>query len=373
MLFSTREIDALKLLRWCRYIPREAMVSTFSDEVLQPLLFFRFITLYRKHDAYVLTGAGNRFLTDHISELPAPVRPSYKDDDYLRRSRTARFALTVYRSGLSLFQTELAALEESGACYLTAQARTRGTNPWGSTRLAALLRLGDMICGAHYIERGIGKLSLTDELNALNNSTARFSHITRGLIYTGESYDSILSELDAEEEHPSPRMISYGEAYSKLQMPVFLIPSNEIGAQQLCLMAQPNYRAKLTQLALGSSGLPPPADRPEWDAMYQGVPFIMAADMDFHRIDAAAEGAIASGMGPAYLVAIKGQEDVLKKRYKATGLAQKVFTFSREKPELKAALSLHTPSDRQYETQEGEVIHVPSFPEHRKNEKQARQ
>lgn len=373
MLFSTSEIDALKLLRWCRYIPREALTSAFSEEVLRPLVFFRFITLYQKHDAYVLTGAGNRFLTDRLPNLPAPVRPSYKDDDYLRRSRTARFALTVYRSGLSLFQTELAALEEPGACYLTAQARVRGMNPWGSTRLAALLRLGNMICGAHYVESGIGKLSLTDELNALNNSTARFNHITRGLIFTGETYDSILAELKETEEYPTGKMLTYGEAFRKLQLPVFLIPSNEIGAQQLRMMALPNYREKMTGLALGSSGQPPPPDHPEWDAIYQDVPFIMAADMDFHRIDTAAESAIESGMGPAYLVAIKGQEDVLRKRYKATGLAQKVFTFSREKPELKKALSLYTPPDRQYETQEGEVIHVPPFPRHSKDKKQARQ
>lgn len=373
MLFSISEIDVLRLLRWCRYIPRDALLSTFSEDVIQPLLFFRFITLYQKHDAYVLTGAGNRFLTDHIMQLPAPVRPSYKDDDFLRRSRSACFALTAYRSGLSLFHAELAALADHGTCYLTAQNRTRGTNPWGSTRLAALLRLGDMICAAHYVESGIGKISLTDEMNVLTNSTARFNNITRGLIYTGETYDSILSALDKTDDRSSSRMISYGEAFHITQMPVFLIPSNEIGAQQLRMMVQPDYRARMTRMALGPTGLPPPAERPEWDAVYQGVPFVMAADMDLHRIDAAAEHAKADGKGPVYLVGLKGQEDVLRKRYKATGLAQKVFTFSREKPEVVDALTLFAPSNRQFETQEGEVIHVPPFPGYRKNKKQAHQ
>ncbi len=373
MLFSTSEIDVLRLLRWCRYVPRDTLLSTFSKGVIQPLLFFHFITLYQKHDAYVLTGAGNRFLTDNIVKLPAPVRPSYKDDDFLRRSRTTRFALTVYRSGLSPFQTELSSLAEYGTCYLTAQTRARGINPWGSTRLSALLRLGNMICAAYYVESGIGKISITDEMNALNNSTARFSDITRGLIYTGETYDTILSAFDEIEDHPSSRMISYGEAFRKIQMPVFLIPSNEIGAQQLHMMAHPDYRVRMTRLALGSTGLPPPAEYPEWDAVYQGVPFVMAADMDFHRIDAAAERAKADGKGPIYLVGLKGQEEVLKKRYKVTGLARKVFTFSREKPEVITALSLYTPSNRQFETQEGEVIHVPPFQRNRKGKKSARQ
>ena len=126
--------------------------------------------------------------------------------------------LAAYRGGMSVFTTDTEALEQCGSIYPTFLSRAKGMNPWGSTRIAALVRLGDMICGAHYVESGIGNISLTDEMNALNNSTARFKDIARGLIYTGESYDAILSGLDETEEQSQSRLVSYGAAFRKLQI-----------------------------------------------------------------------------------------------------------------------------------------------------------
>lgn len=350
------------LLRWCGFISVHDMQVPFSEETLLALSRFRFVTVYKKHDAYVLTLEGSRFLDAHFEGLPPYVKPTYREAYIIRRLRISRLLLAAYRAGLSVFQTETVSLEQHGAFYLTSKSRVKGMNPWGSTRIAALLRLGEMICGAYYVESGIGVISLTDEMNAMNNSTAQFKDAATGLIFTGESYEAVLSALSETEERANFRRITYGDVFRKLQMPVFLIPSNEVGARQLCMMIKPDYRERMTRLALGSAGLPPPPDHPEWDALYQGVPFVMAADMDFHRINAAAESAIASGQGPIYLVAIKGQEEVLRKRYKAEGLVQKVFIFSREKPEVKAALTLYTPSDRQFETAKGGVIHVPPIP-----------
>lgn len=366
LLFSTREIDVLRLLRWCRYISRNDLLTLFSDEDIQPLLLFRFITLYRKHDAFVLTEAGNRFLNDHLPELPPAVRPSYKEEDFIRRSRVSRFVLTAYRAGVDLFHTKLSALEHNGACYLTAQARTKGTNPWGSTRVAALLRLGNMICGAHYVESSIGRIAFADEMNALNNNTAHLGGVERALIYTGESYDSILAALSETEDEAQSKLRTYGDVFLKGVVKIFIIPANETGARQLSMMARPDYRVNMTKIALGPLYEPPPKERSEWDAMYKGVPFIMAADMDLQRLDTAAESSIKNGHGPICIVALKGQEEVLKRRYKTTGLARKIFTFSREKPEVLQALSLYTPSDRQFETTKGDVIHAPPLQADRK-------
>ena len=373
MLFSKAEIEALLLLRWCSLISVRDMQAAFTNESLLALRWFRFIAIYKKHDAFILTREGSRFLDEHFEGLPSYVKPTYRESYILRRLHVARLLLTAYRGGMSVFTTDTDALEQCGSFYLTFISRAKGINPWGSTRVAALVRLGNKICGAHYVESGIGKISLTDEMNALNNSTARFKDITRGLIYTGESYDAILSALDETEEQSQSRLVSYGAAFQRLQMPVFLIPSDEVGAQQLRIMAQPNYRARMTRLALGPTGLPAPADHPEWDAVYQGMPFVMAADMDLRRIDAAAKEAVASGKGPIYLVGLKGQEEILRTRYKATGLAQKVFTFSREKPEVRNAFALYSPAEQQFESAKGEVIRVPPLSKPWKDKKAARQ
>ena len=361
MLFSKAEVEALLLLRWCGFVSVQDIHAPFTEDTLQALRWFRFITIYKRHDAYVLTREGARFLDAHFTGLPPYVKPTYREAYIVRRLQVAHLVLTAYRAGISVFHPDIESLEQNGSFYLTSQSRGKGMNPWGSTRIAALIRLGKLVCGAHYVEGGIGKISLTDEMNALNNNTANLKDVTRGLIYTGENYDAILSALSESEEEAQAKRITYGDVFRRMQLPTFFVPSNQIGAQQLCMMAQPDYRVKMTQLALGSAGQPSPPDHPEWDAIYQGVPFVMAADMDFHRIDAAAESAIASGQGPIYLVALKGQEDVLRKRYKAEGLAQKVFTFSREKPEITAALALYTPSERQFETEKGDVIHAPQI------------
>lgn len=371
MLFSKAEIEAMMLLRWCGFVSVHDLQASFTNDTLRALRCFRFITVYKKHDAYVLTREGARFLDNHFEGLPLYIKPTYREAYIIRRLRISRLFLTAYRAGFSVFQADTASLDRSGSFYLTSKARVKGMNPWGSTRIAALLRLGNMICGAHYVDRGIGTISLTDEMNALNNSTANLKDTARGLIYTGESYESILSALSETEEQARSKRITYGDVFRKTQLPMFIVPSSEVGAQQLCLMAQPDYRTRMTRLALGSSGHPPPPNHPEWDAVYQGVPFVMAADMDLHRIDAAAESAIASARGPIYLVALKGQEDILRTRYKAEGLAQKVFTFSREKPEVMAAIALYSPSERQFETKQGGVIHAPPIPTPRKAERPA--
>ena len=53
------------------------------------------------------------------------------------------------------------------------------------------------------------------------------------------------------------------------------------------IMAVPDYRVKLAKLMLRSAYRPPPEDAPAWDAIYQNRPFVIGADMNLRRIDAA--------------------------------------------------------------------------------------
>ena len=358
VLFSTSEIDVLRLLRWCRYLPRKELTSVFPEETIQTLSFFRFISLYQKHDAYVLTRAGDRFLDEHFENLPPLVRPSYREDDFIRRARAARFALTAYWAGLTVFHTELSSLDHNAACYLTAQARTKGANPWGSTRVFAILRLGNTVCGVYYVGPGIGKLSVFDEMNAFMNHTGSLKGVSRALIFTGESSEAIYECLGAADRDSEAKLVSYGDAFHRLDLPIYLIPHDQVGAWQLHIMTRTDYREQMAKLALSDYFEMPPAEHPEWDAMYKGTPLIMAADMDVKRLDAAVKSAAKDKSGPAVLVALKGQEKVLSRRYKRRGLARSVNTFRSDKEEVLRALALSSPSDRQFETAKGEVIHA---------------
>lgn len=150
----------------------------------------------------------------------------------------------------------------------------------------------------------------------------------RAFIFSGETYADILAELDASEPGADTKLITYGTAYRCLQLPVHLLSCDDTGAVQLQIMAVPDYRQKLTRAALKSQYQP--SENPAWDALFQGMPFVMAADMDLRRLDDAVEKARQEGYPQIALAALEGQaETVLFSRYRDTGKAR-VFILTDE-------------------------------------------
>ena len=125
-------------------------------------------------------------------------------------------------------------------------------------------------------------------------------------------------------------------------------------------MGVPNYRELLARIILKSHYVPPPANRPMYDALYQGVPFVMAADMDLRRIDAAVEAARADGIFQIALAALPEQVDaVLNRRYRETGKAR-VFTITDAAlRELLGSTAPYVPPNLPFYTSEGSVLDVP--------------
>ena len=330
------------------------------------------ITVHKKSASFVLTGKGNQFLNDNIESLPAPKSSTYRETHIQRRLHVAKLTMTAYRSGMSVFHTDPKALEHSSSYYLTAQARVRGFNPWGSARVAALSRLDNTLCAVHFIFPDVGKIALTDELNAFNNNTAAIKNVQRALILAGKSYKDIITELTPTKEASGTRKVFYWEAYRTLTMPIFILSCDTIGALQLRIMSQPDYRRRLTLAALNSFYEPPPKEHPEWDAMFDGAPFVMAVDMDLRRIDTAIESARAAGFQQIAIAALDGQaKAVLSLRYRVPGLAR-VFTLSEEAIATLGDMTLYAPSPRQYETPEGGVINAPLIQTDRKSGGQSR-
>ena len=103
MLFSARDLDILKLLRWCRFIRGDALTQTFSEIEISNLQALSLIKLHRASGAYLLTAKGNRFLDEAIPELPAATPPAYKAADTIRRLHLSEIMLTAYSSGLDPF------------------------------------------------------------------------------------------------------------------------------------------------------------------------------------------------------------------------------------------------------------------------------
>lgn len=212
MIFTTRDLDILRFLRWCRFVLAKDLTGVFSKGEVQNLEILRLIKLYSPAQAYTLTATGNRLLDAAFPKLPAAVAPAYKAADTIRRIRQAKLMLTVYHAGVSVFTTDVSALCEQ-AMFLPMIARNRGANPWGSTRVAALLHTGNLMCAIHWVSPGIGCVALTDELTAFQNHTAAIPAKQRAMIFAASSYEEILTELDSGQENRNTRLQTYRDVY----------------------------------------------------------------------------------------------------------------------------------------------------------------
>lgn len=157
------------------------------------------------------------------------------------------------------------------------------------------------------------------------------------------------------------KLMTYGAAAHWFQQPVYLLPCDDTGVTQLQIMAQPDYRQRLTRLALKGYYRPPPPDRPCWDALFQGQPFVLAADMELRRVDAAYMLAREQGHSQLVLAALPQQvAEVWGPHYRDTGKAR-VFTMTEDAITqlLGKTPKPYRPPDTPYVTEKGEMIHAP--------------
>lgn len=360
MMLSQRDLDILRLLRWCRMIRSKELYETFSKDEVTNLSAAQMIRFSDAAKAWCLTPCGNRVLGFSGFTLPPAKAPTYREPDITRRLRLAQIVTTAYAAGVNIFLTKDSELQSQPSLFLPFLHRDRGANPWGSTRVAALLHTGNLMCAIHWVSPNIGCVALTDELTAFQNHTAAMPAKQRVIIFAASSYEEILSELDTVQEKQKTRLQSYREVYDCLKLPLFLLPCNGTGCLQLRIMGVPNYRELLARIILKSHYVPPPANRAMYDALYQGAPFVMAADMDLRRIDAALDAARSDGLSQIALAALPEQvEAVLNRRYRETGKAR-VFTITDAAlRELLGSTAPYAPPDLPFYTSEGSVLDVP--------------
>ena len=360
MMLSCRDLDILRLLRWCRMIRSKELCEAFSEDEVMNLSAAQMIRFSDAAKAWCLTPCGNRVLGSSGFALPPAKAPTYREPDITRRLRLAQIVTTAYAAGVNIFLTKESELQSQPSLFLPFLHRNRGSNPWGSTRVAALLHTGDLMCAIHWVSPGIGCVALTDELTAFQNHTAAIPAKQRAIIFAASSYEEILSELDTVQEKQNTRLQTYREVYDCLKLPLFLLPCNGTGCLQLRIMGAPNYRELLAKIILKKHYVSPPANRAMYDALYQGVPFVMAADMNLRRIDAVVEAAHSDGLSQIALAALPEQvETVLNRRYRETGKAR-VFTITDAAlRELLGSTAPYAPPDLPFYTSEGSVLDVP--------------
>ena len=244
MMLSCRDLDILRLLRWCRMIRSKELCEAFSKDEVMNLSAAQMIRFSDAAKAWYLTPCGNRVLGSSRFTLPPAKAPTYREPDITRRLRLAQIVTTAYAAGVNVFLTKEAELQAKPSLFLPFLHRNRGSNPWGSTRVAALLHTGNLMCAIHWVSPGIGCVALTDELTAFQNHTAAIPAKQRVIIFAASSYEEILSELDTVQEKQNTRLQTYREVYDCLKLPLFLLPCNETGCLHAAMWAwaRPKWR-----------------------------------------------------------------------------------------------------------------------------------
>ena len=360
MLMSVRDMDVLRLLCWCQNVRPDDLSSISTETERENLITLGLIKRHQRSDTLLLTNGGRAFLQAALEGDVPNLTLSYHDAAIERRVRLSSLMMTAYHAGINVFTITANSLAEPSTLFITAITRSRGHNPWGSARVGAIAHLGSTYYAVHYIYSGIGRMAVNDELAAFHNHTNFGKDTQRAFLFAGASYADIIEELKARDEKRDAKLIRYSEAYRGLHYPVHLLSCDETGARQLQIMAVPDYRMKISKLMLRSAYRPPPEDAPAWDATYQNRPFVIGADMNLRRIDAAVETARSDGLSQIALAALPEQvEPVLNRRYRETGKAR-VFTITESAlRELLGSTTPYTPPDLPFYTSEGGVLDVP--------------
>ena len=315
-------MDVLRLLCWCQNVRPDDLSSISTETERENLITLGLIKRHQRSDTLLLTNSGRAFLQAALEGDVPNLTLSYHDAAIERRVRLSSLMMTAYHAGINVFTITANSLAEPSTLFITAITRSRGHNPWGSARVGAIAHLGSTYYAVHYIYSGIGRMAVNDELAAFHNHTNFGKDTQRAFLFAGASYADIMEELKARDEKRDAKLIRYSEAYRGLHYPVHLLSCDETGARQLQIMAVPDYRVKISKLMLRSAYRPPPEDAPAWDATYQNRPFVIGADMNLRRIDAAIASAKKRGCLPISLAALDAQGDaVLLRRYKDTGYA----------------------------------------------------
>ena len=320
-----------------------------------------FIKTHERSGTLLLTNKGRAFVEQLLNGVIPGLRISYHDAAIERRLRLSKLVLTAYYAGVDVFTTSVGGDGERPSLLITSITRNHGHNPWGSARVGAIAHLGGIYYAAHYVCPGIGCMAVNDELSALHNQTNFGKDTRRAFLFAGPSYGGILEELKARGKKSEGKLIRYSEAYRELHYPIHLLSCDETGARQLQIMAVPYYREKLTRLMLRSAYQPPPEDAPAWDALYNGHPFVIGADMELRRIDAAIRMARERNCLPIALAALDAQGSaVLLARYADPGYATVYKVTDGVLTKLFGhAPALYEPPCTQFLTKKGDVVNAP--------------
>lgn len=380
MNFSSAEIEALRLAGWLKALPQE--LGRFNTHMLSPagiaaLLELRL--LHRTGNGRYLrpTASGWDFLSFIGFDYPKDSRYVTDPRKLSRRDEAAKILFTCYRAGLGVFADRPEYLASPGV-YLSAAAARRnplyqGNRVWAGCRLAGIVRLRDTAYLAHFVNDG--GMYFTTEMELLHKLASGRCPAT-ACFYFADSYEdaasTVLHGTPASGQGRTNGLVPFHEACRRTDLPLHLAECSNTGALQLLLMNTPKYRDKAVRLLLGRDFHPPLPGLPDTDAVWNGIPLLIAADMDVKRIGRACKTVRLHGCAPPILVALREQLPALHLLFEPAGVTE-FYELFREPLMDGLNLSLYEPSAEQYRTKEGGLVSATDIPPRRKAGRPPRQ
>jgi hypothetical protein len=301
-------------------------------------------------------------------------RDAHYRSDYERRLEVANILLTFYRAGFDVFAEKAEDLA-APQIFLQSPAARRGSSAgdlWGGAVFHGLASIGEAAAVCYYVD-GHGKTQLNrrNERMLLDKASAMLRR-REAQIFAGPDYLKLARMLrDTEQERGKGTLArcTYAEMYRDAPCPLYLLECSDVGALQLMIMSQENYRKRLVYAMAGKETGPPAGIR-DADGNVQrpgdqtNAPIALAVDMDVKRLDRAFKQSMDSGYSKIYLVGFEAQKKALEHLYAGDGRAEIIELSPRAITDAFGELKPYEPKLDAYLGRDGDAIEVTQLPIH---------
>lgn len=376
MLFSSADIELLRLIGWFKNLPfglddvfHTQILSSAGMDVLQRL---GLISTSANKDFHRLKPQGQNVLQSLGFDYPTDNKYVSEQSRLVRRKEAAEIMLTFYRAGYNIFSDVISALHTQNN-YLSAMAirrnETTPSNIFGGARFAGIGRNNSSAYLCYYADGG--QIYHTNERRFFMNAISGLN-CNPSAMYFGKSYSDIadiISKKPADTKKQKNNSITFYEVYRKFAMPIHLIECSDTGATQLMLMGQKNYRVRIAELALSEQFSPPNGGITTSDASFKdsNMPVVIGIDMDIKHIRTVYKQAKENGFERVAVIAFKEQLPTLANL--CSSMKPELFGIDKTAILEALDLKLYEPQTTPYITPKGEYIHIENFTESRKARK----
>lgn len=258
LIFTSAEIDVLRLAAWCKDLPA-GRTEIFPQETVELLCAMGLLRQSRCGLSYRTTPKGYEVLQKGGFDYTPDKQYRGKGAVLARRLETAEITGFFWRCGADVFLSAPHA-EKEGLAFLPSFALRRKTyaNVLGGTRLAGFLYTEKATFVPYYIA-----LQSEGVYANVEHRTFRAESLLCGrspvVLYTGAgTLEQLIRTVTAERcKKARSTTDSYLAALDKFGCPAAILPMDESGMRQLRILSVPEYKEKLLRQILGKDFLPP--------------------------------------------------------------------------------------------------------------------